>query len=110
MIDGVLLAFPYMKNRFPSGLAKSGDTYVHKKLWPDVMPKGCGKPYHYYPRGRIEINSKGKVLLYMNPNIDKSVIPEIMIQFGLAEYPKIIYDNSRHYKCCLDDGWNSDKF
>lgn len=41
----------------------------------------------------------------MNPNVDKSLVPEIIIQFGLTQYPRILYDNSQHYKCYLDDGW-----
>lgn len=109
VIDGLLLAFPFRDDYFNSGLAKSGDTYAHKKLWLEVRPKQCNKSYNYYPRGRIEINSKGKAFLYMNPNIDESLIAEVMIQFGLTEYPKIIYDNSNHYKCYLDEGWKSDK-
>ena len=108
-VDGSLFAFPYTENKYDFGLAKSGDTYAHKKLWPQVKPKGCNRPYNYYPRGRIEINSKGKAILYVNPNVDKSLIPEIIIQFGLQEYPKVVYDNSNHYKCYLDDGWKADK-
>lgn len=108
-IDGMIFAFPFKEHYFSFGLAKSGDTYAHKKLWQEVKPKRCNKPYNYYPRGRIEINSKEKAILYMNPNVDESLIPEIMIQFGLKEYPKVIYDNSSHYKCYLDDGWKADK-
>ena len=33
---------------------------------------------------------------------------QIMDDFGLYEYPKIIYDNSLHYKCYLDDGWRAE--
>ncbi len=108
-IDGLLLAFPFVENIFDFGLAKSGNTYVHKKLWSEIKPKGCNKPYNYYPRGRIEINSRGKAILYMNPNVDETLIPEIMIKFGLTEYPKVIYDNSNHYKCYLDAGWKTDR-
>ena len=106
-ICGQLLAFPFKENYFKSGLAKSGDTYAHKRIWSAVRPKGCNKPFNYYPRGRIEINSRGKAILYMNPNVDESWLPEIMAQFGLAEYPRIIYDSSNHYKCYLDDGWKA---
>ena len=106
-IDGLLLAFPYMKDCCSAGLAKTGDTYAHKRLWSEIRPQGCGKPYNYYPRGSIEINHQGKAILYMNPNVDESLLPEIMTQFGLEEYPKIIYDNSNHYKCYLDDGWKA---
>ena len=103
-IDGFLSAFPFIENMFDSGLANSGDTYVHKRLWPEIKPKKCNKPYNYYPRGRVEINPKGKAVLYMNANVDEALISEIIVQFGLTEYPKIVYDNSNHYKCHLDDG------
>lgn len=109
VINGLLLAFPFTENSFDSGLAKSGDTYVHKTLWSAIRPKGCSKPYNYYPRGRIELNSRGKAILYMNPNVDESLIPEIMIQFGLSECPRVICDNSNHYKCYLDNGWKADR-
>ncbi|MCM1223196.1 MAG: hypothetical protein NC548_52965 [Lachnospiraceae bacterium] len=105
VIDGLLLAFPFTENSFDSGLAKSGDTYAHKKLWSAISLQRCNKPYNYYPRGRVEITSRGTAILYMNPNVDEALIPEIMLQFGLSEYPKVIYDNSNHYKCYLDDGW-----
>ena len=107
VVDGLLLAFPYTEDCHSAGLAKSGDTYAHKRLWSEIKPQRCGKPYNYYPRGRIEINHQGKAILYMNPNVDESLLPEIMTQFGLEEYPKIIYDNSNHYKCYLDDGWKA---
>ena len=108
IINDKLYAIPFRKNEFMFGLAKSGDTYVHKKLWLKIRPKKCNKPYNYYPRGRIEINSKGNPIMYANPNVDKSFLAENMIYFGLTESPKIIYDNSFHYKCYLDDGWKGD--
>ena len=96
------------ENQYPSGLAKSGNTYVHKKLWKEVKPKGCRQPYNYYPRGRIEINAKGNPIIFMNPHIETHFIPQIMFQFGLKELPQIIYDSSEHYKCYLDYGWRAD--
>lgn len=108
-IDGKLFAFSYRENAFTSSLAASGNTYVHKKLWAEARPKGCNKPYNYFPRGRVEINSKGKAIIYMNPHIEESIIPEIMTQFGLKEHPEIIYDNSFHYRCHLDNGWKADR-
>lgn len=108
-IDGRLLAFPYRENEFTSSLARSGNTYVHKKLWIEARPKGCDKPYDHFPRGRIEIDPKGKAVIYMSPYVEESMIPEIMLRFGLKEYPKIIYDNSFHYKCHLDKRWRADR-
>lgn len=104
-----IIGIPIHKNNVDSGLAKSGDTYAHKKLWSAIRPPKSNKPYNYYPRGRVEITSRGTAILYMNPNVDETLIPEIMIQFGLSEYPKVIYDNSNHYKCYLDNGWKADR-
>ena len=106
-VNGELLAFPFVEDNL-TGIAKSGNTYNHKKLWPFVKPKGCNKPYNYYPRGRVEINNKGKVIIYMNPNVSESLLSEIKIEFGIITDPRIIYDNSNHYKCYLDEGWKPD--
>ena len=67
-----------------------------------VKPKGCNKPYDYYPRGRVEQSNKGKPIIFMNVNIGEEYIPVIMEQFGIVEEPKIHYDGSEHYKCHLD--------
>ena len=107
IVEGELLAFPFMYDNI--GVAKSGVTYNHKKLWQYVKPKSCNKPYNYYPRGRVDFTNKGKPVIYMNPNIDDSLIPDIKAEFGLRESPVIRIDNSEHYKCYLDDGWKPDK-
>lgn len=107
IVDDELLAFPFMEDNI--GVAKSGVTYNHKKLWQYVKPKGCNKPYNYYPRGRVDFTNKGKPVIYMNPNIDDGFIPYIKSDFGLRENPVIRIDNSEHYKCYLDDGWKPDK-
>lgn len=106
IVDGKLLAFPFYEGS-SVGIAKSGNTYNHKKLWNDVKPKGCKKPYNYYPRGRVEITNRGKVIIYMNPNVPDDLIPDIKSEFGIREEPKIQYDMSQHYKCYLDDGWKA---
>lgn len=64
--------------------------------------------YNFYPRGRVEIKKCGSSIVYMNPNIAEEYVKQIMDDFGLYEYPKIIYDNSLHYKCYLDDGWRAE--
>lgn len=107
IIDGELLAFPFYDDS-AVGIAKSGNTYNHKKLWSEIKPKGCNKPYNYYPRGRVDISNKGKAIIYMNPNIDESLIPLIKSEFGIIDNPVIRYDNSQHYKCYLDEGWKPD--
>ena len=107
VIDDELLAFPFVEGDV-NGIAKSGNTYNHKKLWQDIKPRGCNKPYNYYPRGRVDFSNKGKSIIYVNPNIDESIIPEIKIEFGLRDDPEIRYDNSQHYRCYMDDGWKPD--
>lgn len=107
VIDDELLAFPFIDYN-TQGVAKSGNTYNHKKLWPDVKPKGCNKPYNYYPRGRVDFSNKGKPIVYMNPNVPDDLISDIKVEFGLREAPTVRYDNSQHYKCYLDDGWKPD--
>lgn len=105
VIDGELLSFPFVENS-EYGVAKSGTTYNHKKLWDHIKPKKCNKPFDYYPRGRVEFNGQGKPIIYMNPNVDESIVPEIKAEFGLRDDPIIHYDNSIHYRCHLDDGYS----
>ena len=104
VIDGKLLVFPFVENS-EYGVAKSGTTYNHEKLWNYIKPRKCNKPFDYYPRGRVEINGKGKPIIYMNSNIGGSVIPAIKEEFGLRDEPIIHYDYSKHYRCHLDDGY-----
>ena len=66
-IDGELLAFSFDPNNYTSGIAKSGNTYNHQKLWDDIKPKKCNKPYNYYPKGRVVVDRLGKSTIYMNP-------------------------------------------
>lgn len=109
LIDDAIYAFPFYEDEHLNGLAKTGGTYNHKKLWDDIKPKGCNKPYNYYPRGRVVISAKNVPSIYMNPNIDERYISDIKTEFGLRSEPKIHYDCSEHYKCHLDDGWRPDK-
>ena len=87
------------------GVSKSGNNYNHRLLWDYVKPRGCNKPYNYYPRGRVEINSKKIPIIYVNCNIDNDIIEQIIELFGLSITPKIHYDGSNHYKCHLDSGY-----
>jgi hypothetical protein len=106
VVEGRLLSFPYRGDSV--GAAKSGATYNHKKLWLAARPKGCDKPFNYYPRGRVEFSNKGKPIVWANPNVGDEWLPQIKNDFGLHEEPAIKYDYSEHYKCCLDDGWKAD--
>lgn len=102
LIDGEILAIPFDIGKYKDGISKSGDSYVHQKIWMEVRPRKCRYPYNYYPRGRVEITSKGKCIIYMNPNIGEKYIEEIMEKFGLVSVQKIIYDNSSHYRAYSD--------
>ena len=102
VIDDELLAFPFYGETNGSGIAKSGLTYNHEKLWQSVKPKHCNKPYNYYPRGRVEISNNGEPVIYMNPNIGEYMIPQIKVAFGIIEEPIVRYDYSKHYQCYLD--------
>lgn len=109
LIDGAIWAVPFDDKKYECGISKSGDSYVHKKIWKAIKPKKCRYSYNYYPRGRVEITLKGSCVIYMNPNIGEQYTDEIMKKFGLSSVPKIIYDNSSHYKCYLNKGWKADK-
>lgn len=99
VVDGELLPYPF-DGRIPEAIAKSGNTYNHKLLWEHEKPKK--KPFDYYPRGRVDINSRGEAVIYMNPNIGKEIIPKIKTAFGITTEPIIKYDRSERYKCYLD--------
>jgi hypothetical protein len=108
LIDNELHSFPFDSD-YPEGVAKSGDTYNHKKMWQSVKLRECGnKPYNYYPRGRVDISNRGEIIVYMNPSIDESLIAEIRVDFGVQGDVTLRYDCSEHYKCYLDDGWKAD--
>lgn len=73
IIEGKLLAFAFEEEIYPEGIAKSGTTYNHKKLWKAVHPKGCGEPYNYYPRGRVHITKDGTAHLFFEPSYNSRV-------------------------------------
>ena len=102
LVDDQLLAFPFYEGA-DVGVAKSGTTFNHEKLWDSVKPRGVNKPFNYYPRGRVDFKSDGTPIIYMNPNIGEDWIPQIKTEFGLRKDPIIHYDYSEHYKCYLDE-------
>ena len=107
-----LLSLPYDESNYDtysSARSKNGLTFTHKKLWPEISGTYKKYPYNYFPRGRVEVDNKGRSVIYMNPNIPNSAINEIKIEFGILNEPIIKYDNSSHYKCYLDDGWKADR-
>lgn len=92
-----------------SGLnAKNGTTYNHEHTWPLLGASITeGKPYNYYPRGRVEI-ANGKATIFANPNIANEKLLKWCIQkFNLTEINgirkvRVVADGSAHYKCYLD--------
>ncbi|MBE6719142.1 MAG: hypothetical protein E7571_00610 [Ruminococcaceae bacterium] len=100
IVDGELIAYPF-DDGATKGVAKSGNTFNHKQLWEHIKP--CNKPFDYYPRGRVDFNSKGKAIIYMNPHIDNKYIKEIKTAFGVISEPIIRYDYSEHYKCFINN-------
>ena len=101
LIDDELCCYPF-DGIITDGVAKSGNTYNHKKLWEYSHPKDCNKAFDYYPRGRVEISSKGKAIVYMSPHIGNEYITQICINFELDEKPVVKYDYSEHYHCYID--------
>ncbi len=66
VVDGALLAYPFIDGVYGGGVARSGVTYNHKKLW-EQLHGSRGKPYNYYPRGRVDADNKGQPVIYMSP-------------------------------------------
>lgn len=103
LIDDTLYCFPYDETN-TNGVAKSGDTYNHQKLWEYVKPRKCRKSFDYYPRGRVEISAKEKAVIYMSIHISADYVNQICLKFEITDKPEIRYDYSRHYRCYLDGG------
>lgn len=91
--------------------AKSGNTYNHENLW-KTLPRSIteGKPFNYYPRGRVQI-SNGKATVYYNPILDTEEVKKFIIDtFNLKDYfgikkVKFIPDFSEHYKSLKYNNW-----
>lgn len=104
VIDGELLAYPVVPGQYSE--ASTGLTYNHERLWSYIKPRGDKHPYNYWPRGRVDFTNKGRPIVYFNPNIDiDEFLPQIKVEFGLREEPRLQPDGSDHYKCYLDGGW-----
>lgn len=101
LIDGVLKCYPF-DGSITEGITKSGNSYNHKKLWEHIRSQGCNKPFDYYPRGRVEISSKGKAIVYMSPHIGKEYTAQVCAAFELDDEPVVKFDHSEHYHCYLD--------
>lgn len=89
--------------------SKNTDNYNHKNLWSTLSKNYTnGKPFDYYPRGRIEIN-RGIATVYYSPHIPQEELKSWVIdRFNLTTHNgikkiKMIADGSNHYHCFLDD-------
>ncbi len=84
--------------------SKTGTNYNHRLLW-ESLSRGItgGKPFDYYPRGRVEIRN-AKASVYLNPDINTYEIQSLTIQkFGLTadngiKSVRFISDGSNHYR------------
>ena len=87
--------------------SKNGDHYNHKKTWEEYVSAELrgGKPYNYYPRGRVEIKGKGKAKIFLNPDIaTDEIIAYIVEKFRLQQRAvNVIADGSRHYHCAAEE-------
>ena len=80
----------------------------HERAW-SKLDKAVtqGKPYNFYPRGRVQIK-KGKATVYLNPILnDGSIVDKICRSFGLTKENGIVdirikNDNSRHYQFLME--------
>ena len=104
-----LLSYPFGSIDSPQGIAKTGNTYNHKRLWRDLHISK--QPYNYYPRGRVDWDNQNRATIYLNPSIPEEVINRIKVDFSIlpSDTCKLQYDYSNHYKSHLDDGWVADK-
>ena len=98
IIDDKVFAVPFVEGSYIGGMSSSGDNYNHKLLWPLVRPKGCNAAYNFYPRGRVEIDNKGRPVIYLSCDIESSFVSEVISAFGIYGEYRVVYDGSRHYK------------
>ena len=106
VIDGELFAYPFREGLHAGGVAKSGNTYNHEGLWAEL--RISGRPFDHYPRGRVDVSSRGKTTIYVSPHLnDEGWLREIRDAFGVAgDQCRVIEDHSPHYRCSLDEGWH----
>lgn len=76
VIDGALLAYPFIEGVYAGATARSGATYNHQKLW-ELVRGSRGKSYNYYPRGRVDADNRGQPVIYMSPHVSPALLSEI---------------------------------
>ena len=82
--------------------SKSGNNFNHKAEWAKLSKHVTkGRPYNYYPRGRVEIYGES-IKIFLNTDINrKEIIEEIIKRFDLSDAKKeikVINDGSSHYR------------
>lgn len=82
-------------------LSENGKEFNHKKAWQTLSKSDTnGKPFNYYPRGRVQ-TKRGNAVVFTNENILPE-IEKIKQDFGLSDENgivdiKIKVDMSEHY-------------
>ena len=84
--------------------SKAGENFNHKAEWERLGHKITGgRPYNYYPRGRVEIR-KGRITVYIPPSLFREDILSVIFQeFGLngeaaGRSIRVKADGSAHYQ------------
>ena len=93
--------------RIETGVCES-EKLNHERAWAKLDKAVTqGKPYNYYPRGRVEIK-KGKATIFLNPALnEESIVEKICRSFGLTRENgltdiRIKNDNSWHYRFLME--------
>ena len=80
----------------------------HERAWAKLDKAVTqGKPYNYYPRGRVEIK-KGKATIFLNPALNEEpIVEKICHSFGLMRENGLVdirikNDNSWHYRFLME--------
>ena len=96
IVDDELLTILYDEDS-AERLSKSPANYNHRLFWNQVRPEGNCRQFDYYPRGCVEMTSRGKPVIFMGMSVDMRFIPQIIEAFGITEEPRIMCDSSENY-------------
>lgn len=85
--------------------SKSGENFNHKAEWARLDRRVTqGRPYNYYPRGRVEIKN-GRATVFLHPELCTERIVEMIAEAfelrpgdGLRSI-RCVADGSAHYRC-----------
>lgn len=66
-----LAGVPIYLTPIPPLNSKHGDNYNHKKTWEECLTPELrlGKPYNFYPRGRVEIKDTKSATIFLTPDL-----------------------------------------